>query len=183
MSEVRAKTVSSTRVEMAEIMEPQQANFLDKVFGGTILAKIDLCAYYTASRFAETICVTASFDRVDFHEPIEVGELVTLVGFVSYVGRTSVEVTIEVFADNIFGGLRRHTNTARVTMVAIKDNRPTEVPRLICETREDKVRYLEGKALREIRLRQRDERDRLFQGFRDAGDQDLDELLAAKNLT
>jgi acyl-CoA hydrolase len=177
-----AKTVGSTKVEMAEIMEPQQANFLDKVFGGTILAKIDLCAYYTASRFAETICVTASFDRVDFHEPIEVGELVTLVGFVSFVGRTSVEVTIEVFADNVFGGVRRHTNTARVTMVAIKDNRPTEVPRLICETREDKIRFLEGKALRDVRKSQREERDQLFQKFQTSSDQELDQLLAKESL-
>ena len=81
---------------MSEVMQPQDANFLGKVFGGAILAKIDLCAYATSSRFAGTICVTASFDRVDFHEPIEVGDLVTFVGHVSYVGRTSVEVTIEI---------------------------------------------------------------------------------------
>ncbi len=84
-----ARTTSSTRTEMSEVMQPQDANFLGKVFGGAILAKIDLCAYATSSRFAGTICVTASFDRVDFHEPIEVGELVTFVGVVSYVGSTS----------------------------------------------------------------------------------------------
>jgi acyl-CoA hydrolase len=183
MSLPLAKTVSSTRVEMAEIMEPQHANFLDKVFGGTILAKIDLCAYYTASRFAETVCVTASFDRVDFHEPIDVGELVTLVGFVSYVGRTSVEVTIEVYADNIFGGVRRHTNTARVTMVALRDNKPVEVPRLIVESTEDKIRFLEGRALRELRFKQREDRDRMFAQFRLADDAELDRLLALERLS
>ncbi|MEZ0324861.1 MAG: acyl-CoA thioesterase [Fimbriimonas sp.] len=172
------KTVSSTRIEMAEIMEPQHANFLGKVFGGVILAKIDLCAYFVASRFAETICVTASFDRVDFHDPIEVGELITLVGFVSFVGRTSVEVTIEVFAESILAGSKRHTNTARVTMVAIRDNRPSEVPRLIFETREDKIRYLEGKARRELRFKQREERDRLFEQFSHADEAELDRLLA-----
>ncbi|HSI71570.1 MAG TPA: acyl-CoA thioesterase [Fimbriimonas sp.] len=178
-----AKTVSSTRVEMAEVMEPQHANFLNKVFGGVILSKIDLCAYYTASRFAETICVTASFDRVDFHEPIEVGELVTLIGYVSFVGRTSVEVTIEVFADNIFLGARRHTNTARVTMVAIKENRPVEVPRLIFETREDKLRYLEGKARRELRFKQKEERDRLFEKFQTAPEDELDRLLSLERIS
>jgi acyl-CoA hydrolase len=178
-----AKTVSSTRVEMAEVMEPQHANFLNKVFGGVILSKIDLCAYYTASRFAETICVTASFDRVDFHEPIEVGELVTLIGYVSFVGRTSVEVTIEVFADNIFLGARRHTNTARVTMVAIRDNRPVEVPRLIFETREDKIRYLQGKSRRELRSKQREERDRLFAEFQAAPDEELDRLLSLERIS
>jgi acyl-CoA hydrolase len=178
-----AKTVSSTRVEMAEVMEPSHANFLDKVFGGVILAKIDLCAYYVASRFAETICVTASFDRVDFHEPIEVGELVTFSGMVTFVGRTSVEVTIEVYADNIFQGSRRHTNTARVTMVAIKDNRPVEVPRLICETRDDKIRYLEGKARKELRFREREDRERLFAQFEGAADAELDRLLSLEKLS
>jgi acyl-CoA hydrolase len=167
---------------MAEIMEPQHANFLSKVFGGVILAKIDLCAYYVASRFAQATSVTASFDRVDFHQPIEVGELVTFIGFVSFVGRTSIEVTIEVYTDSIFGGERRHTNTARVTMVALKDNRPTEVPRLICETREDKVRYLEGKFRRELRSRQRDESIRLNESVTEATDEELDAMLAKENV-
>src|ERR1700690_1438117 len=120
---------------MSEVMQPQAANFLGKVFGGSILAKIDLCAYATASRFAGGICVTASFDRVDFHEPINVGELVTLISHVTYVGRTSLEMTIEVYAENLFTGTRRHTNTARVTMVHLDQNlKPQQVPRLICET-------------------------------------------------
>jgi acyl-CoA hydrolase len=175
------KLVSETRVEMALVMEPNDANFLGKVFGGTILAKIDLCAYATASRFAGTICVTASFDRVDFHEPIEVGELVTFVGFVSYAGRTSVEVTIEVHAENILKGMRRHTNTARVTMVAIRDGRPTAVPSLIFETREDKVRFLEGRLRRELRFKQQEERRRVFEEYEQASDEQLDALLRQKS--
>jgi len=186
MSEVEtppvAKTVHETRVEMAQVMEPNDANFLGKVFGGVILAKIDLCAYATASRFASTICVTASFDRVDFHEPIEVGELVTLIGHVSYAGRTSVEITIQVYAENILRNVRRHTNTARVTMVAIKDNRPTPVPKLICETREDKIRFLEGKLRRELRFKQREERQRIFDAYASASDEELDRLLSQETL-
>ncbi|HVL38301.1 MAG TPA: acyl-CoA thioesterase [Fimbriimonadaceae bacterium] len=178
-----AKTVSSTLTTMSEIMQPGDANFLGKVFGGRLLSLIDLCAYTTASRFAESVTVTASFDRVDFHEPIEVGEVLTLQGLVSYVGRTSVEVTIEVFAEDIFKGVRRHTNTARVTMVALKDNRPTEVPRLICETREDKIRYLEGKLRRELRTKQREERDRLSAEFGVASEEELDRLLALERIS
>jgi acyl-CoA hydrolase len=173
-----AKRVSETRVEMALVMEPNDANFLGKVFGGTILSKIDLCAYATASRFAGTICVTASFDRVDFLEPIEVGELVTFVGHVSYAGRTSVEVTIEVFAENILKNIRRHTNTARVTMVAIRENRPTPVPKLVFETRDDKIRFLEGRLRRDLRTKQREERDRIFEAYGRATDAELDALLA-----
>lgn len=178
-----SKTVSSSRLQMAEVIEPNDANFLGKAFGGAILAKIDLCAYATASRFAEAICVTASFDRVDFHEPIEVAELVTFEGFVSYVGRTSVEVTIQVYAENVLSSMRRHTNTARVTMVALKDGRPHEVPRLICETRDDKIRFLEGKLRRELRSAQQEEFDRLAAAFRTAEDAELDRLLQAERLT
>lgn len=177
------KLVSETRVEMAQVMEPGDANFLGKVFGGTVLAKIDLCAYATASRFAGTICVTASFDRVDFHEPIEVGELVTFIGHVSYAGRTSVEVTIEVFAENILKGTRRHTNTARVTMVAIRDNRPTPVPQLLFDSREDKIRFLEGKLRRELRFRHREERQRIFDNYAAATDEELDDLLQKERLS
>lgn len=179
---MQSRTVSSTRVTMSEVMKPTGANFLGKIFGGTILALLDLVAYATASRYAGAICVTASFDRVDFHEPIEVGELVICEGLVSYVGRTSVEVTIEVYAENVFSGMRRHTNTARVTMVAIKDNKPAEVPRLICETREDKIRFLEGRLRREIRGLQRAEFDRLAETFRTADDAELDRLVEAPTL-
>lgn len=172
------KTVSSTRTVVTEIIEPNDANFLGKAFGGAILSKIDLCAYATASRFAETICVTASFDRVDFLEPIEVGELVSLEGYVSYVGRTSLEVTIDVYAENVLTAHRRHTNTARVTCVALRDGKPAEVPRLRCETREDKVRFLEGHLRRELRKRASSELDTQIAGIRNAGDAELDRLLA-----
>lgn len=179
---MQSRTVSSSRVTMSEVITPTGANFLGKVFGGTILSLLDLVAYATSSRFAGAICVTASVDRVDFHEPIEVGELVVCEGLVSYVGRTSIEVTIEVYAENVFTGVRRHTNTARVTTVAIKDNTPVEVPRLICETREDKIRFLEVRLRRELRGVQKAEYERLAETFRNAGDAELDKLMNAEKL-
>ena len=168
---------------MSEVMQPQDANFLGKVFGGSILAKIDLCAYATSSRFAGTICVTASFDRVDFHDAIEVGDLVIFVGHVSYVGRTSVEVTIEIYSENLILGTTRHTNTARVTMVALKDGKPQVVPRLVCETRDDKIRFLEGKLRRELRTKHGEERQRIHAKFNAATDEELDALLIAETLS
>lgn len=163
-------------------MEPTDANFLGKVFGGSILSLLDLTAYATASKFAGAISVTASFDRVDFHEPIEVAELVTCEGYISYVGRTSMEVTIEVYADNILQGTKRHTNTARVTMVAIKGGKPVSVPQLICETRTDKERFLEGKLRRELRGKQRDELEKMVTTFRNSTDEQVDQLMKAKEL-
>ena len=179
---VQPKTASSSRVTTSQIITPEGANFLGKVFGGTILSLLDLVAYATASRFAGNICVTASIDRMDFHQPIEVGELVTCEGYVTYAGRTSLEVTVEIYAENVFSGEKRHTNTARVTMVAIKDNKPTEVPKLICETREDKIRFLEGRLRRETRSIQKAEFERLAESFRSAEDAELDKLIGAEKL-
>ena len=171
------KSPSSSRTETSQVVTPNDANFLGKVFGGTILSLIDLCAYATASKFAGNVAVTASFDRVDFHEPIELGELVTCVGEVTYVGRTSMEVTIEVYADNVLKGERRHTNTARVTMVAFKDGKPVPVPHLMCDTKDEKLRFLEGKLRRELRKKQIAERERLFAQFRELSEPELDRLI------
>ncbi|HRF59320.1 MAG TPA: acyl-CoA thioesterase [Fimbriimonadaceae bacterium] len=171
--------VTDTRVETSQVMTPNDANFLGKVFGGTILSLIDLVAYATATRFAGNICVTASFDKVDFLEPIEVGELVTMVGHVSYVGRTSVQVRIEVSAENVYTRARRSTNIAWVTMVAVKDGKPVEVPRLICETREEKLRYLEGKMRKERRAAFRAELERELVELETLSDPELDAVVVA----
>jgi acyl-CoA hydrolase len=182
MSTESTRTVSSTRVEMAQIMEPGDANFLGKVFGGSIMSLIDLCAYATASKFAGTICVTASIDRIDFHDPINVGELVSMVGTVTFVGRTSVEVTIEIYAENLMESLRRHTNTARVTMVALKDGKPTGVPRLIPETREEKARFLAGRLRREMRSKQTEDLERIIKEYTESSEEELDRLLCSNQL-
>jgi acyl-CoA hydrolase len=176
------KTPSSSRTETSQVVTPNDANFLGKVFGGSILSMVDLCAYATASRFAGNIAVTASIDRVDFHEPIEVGEVVTCVGEVTFVGRTSMEVTITVFAENVLAGVRRHTNTARVTMVALKDGQPVEVPRLAFESREDKIRFLEGRVRRELRQKQVQEREALQARIRELSEEELDRLIEAKEI-
>jgi len=166
---------------MSEIMTPNDANFLGKVFGGRILSLVDLCAYVTAARFSGEVCVTASIDKVDFHEPIDVGEVVSLTGMVSYVGRTSIEVTIEVHAENLFKGLKRHTNTARVTMVALRDGKPTPVPRLIFESREDKIRFLLGIARRNHGSDYSAVRANLAKQYAESSDEALDDLLRLQN--
>jgi acyl-CoA hydrolase len=175
--------VSATRTELAQIMTPNEANVLGNVFGGAILSMIDLTASATAQRFAGTICVTASFDRVDFHEPIHIGNLVTMVGFVSHAGRTSMEITIDVYATQLASNTSKHTNTAKVTMVAMRDGKPSLVPKLLTSTREDKLRFLEGKIRKELRkqfLAELEVDAELLQRFDDAR---LDELLTADSLT
>lgn len=178
-----SKSVSSTLTVMSEVMQPGDANFLGKVFGGRLLSLVDLCAYVAAARFSGEVCVTAAFDQVDFHEPIEVGEVVTLTGRVTYAGRTSMEVTINVDAENIQTRAKRHTNTARVTMVAVREGRPTPIPELVCETREDKIHFLQGKLRKETRGKLFEERQRAFERFASATDSELDDLLTQEHLS
>lgn len=177
------RLVSETTTQLAQIMTPLEANVIGNVFGGAILSMIDLTASATAQRFSGNICVTASFDRVDFHEPIDVGSLVTMEGSVTYAGRTSMEITIQVYSTNLKIGQKRHTNTARVTMVAIKDGKPTPVPQLICQTREDRLRFLEGKLRREMRNKLTKHFDEVFEKVHEMDDEALMELIATPNLT
>jgi acyl-CoA hydrolase len=174
--------MNETLTVLTEVMMPNDANFLGKVFGGRLLSLIDLCAYTTAARFSGEVCVTASFDQVDFHEPIEVGEVLTLSGRVTYVGRTSIEVTIEVEAENLVTRENRHTNTARVTMVAVRDGKPVPVPRLECSTRDEKIRFLQGRLRRELRMSQKEERERRFHEFDNATEETLEQLMRKDSL-
>jgi acyl-CoA hydrolase len=174
---MKVKSVSESVLYTAQIMTPNDANFMGKVFGGVILSMMDLHAYATASRFAEAPCVTASFDRVDFHHPIEVGALVRLKGYISYVGRTSLEVTLEVTAEHLQTGMVQQTNMAHVTMVALKDGKPTEVPRLLCETREEKLQFLEGHLRRQKKIAHERELKDLLRAFGELSEEELNNLI------
>lgn len=146
------KKPSESRTELAELMMPHHANVLGKVFGGTILALLDKAAGAAAIRHAGQICVTATFDQVTFHSPIEIGELVRIVATVNAVGRSSMEIGVEVHSMNVRTGATRHTNTCYVTMVAIDDaGRPTPVPPLAPET--DEERRLEAAAIARMQAR------------------------------
>ncbi len=171
---MEAKRVEETKLRMAQVMTPNDANVLGKVFGGSILALIDLTASAVSSKFAGRVCVTAAFERVDFLAPVEIGELVELDGFVSFVGRTSVEVTIEVHATHLATNTTRHVNTARVTMVAVQDGRPVAVPRLICGTREEKLAFLAGRLRRELRAERSIQTEKLLTKLNEMDDAQVD---------
>jgi acyl-CoA hydrolase len=175
---MNGKRASETMTRLAQIMTPNDANVLGNVFGGSILAMVDLTASATAQKFAGRVCVTASFDRVDFHHPVEVGNLVEMEGRVTFVGRTSLEVTIDVFATDLTRGDRRHTNTARVTMVAVDSGKPVPVPRLVCETREEKVAFLEGFLRRRFREERAVQMRSLLERLSGASDGEIDRWFA-----
>ena len=153
--------VAHSQQTMTQLTTPLDANLLGNVFGGVVLAAVDRIAYVCAARHAGQICVTASFDQVDFRSPIRVGEMITLRASVNYVGRTSMEIGVRVTAEPVFAGEARHTNSCYVTMVAIdEEGRPLEVPRLVLESRDQHRRYQDGLERRTARLRLAAERRR-----------------------
>jgi acyl-CoA hydrolase len=152
-----------SRTTISEVMMPHMANTLGNVHGGVILAMLDRVGAVSAIRHAQRVCVTVSVDRVDFREPIHLGELVTMYASVNYAHRTSIEVGVRVEAENLLTGVRRHTNTCYLTFVAIDDaGVPTPVPPVVPETDEERRRYAEAEARRALRLAagKRKERER-----------------------
>ena len=140
------KKANQSRTEISQLMLPQHANFAGTVYGGTILSIADGVAYVCAARHAGPNCVTVSVDRVDFREPIRIGELVTLLASVNFTGRSSMEIGIKIIAENLKTGGKRHTNSCYFTMVCLDDQgRPKEAPRILPETAEEKRRYEEGR--------------------------------------
>ena len=127
---------------MSELMMPQHANIMGNVFGGVVLSLADRVAAVAAIRHSNRQCVTVSVDKVDFREPIRVGELVTAMARVNFTGRTSMEVGVKVIAENVLTGERRHTNSCYITYVALNDaGEPVEVPPIVPETPDEKRRY------------------------------------------
>jgi len=137
-------------------MMPQHANVLGNVFGGVVLSMMDTTAAVSAIRHSRHICVTVSVDRVDFREPIHVGELLIMKSSVNYVGRTSMEVGVRVETENLLTGVRLHTNSCYLTFVAVdKEGKPVPVPPLRPETRDEIRRHEAAKLRRERRLHER----------------------------
>ena len=138
-------------------MLPPDANNLGHVFGGVIMALVDTTAAVAAIRHARSTCVTVSIDRVDFREPVHLGDLVVLKASVNYVGRTSMEVGVRVEAEDLITGVRRYTNSCYLTFVAVDARgRPQQVPALVPETDAEKRRYAAAQERRRRRLEERD---------------------------
>ena len=136
------KTVKASKVTISELMLPSHTNFSGKIHGGYILSLLDQIAFACASKFSGNYCVTASVDTVDFLNPIEVGELVTMKASVNYVGRSSMIIGIRVEAENIRTGIVKHCNSSYFTMVS-KDieGKNALVPGLILSNHDEVRRY------------------------------------------
>ncbi|MFN3969148.1 acyl-CoA thioesterase [Flavobacterium sp.] len=136
------KSVDASKITIAELMLPSHTNFSGKIHGGYILSLLDQIAFACASKFSGHYCVTASVDTVNFLNPIEVGELVTMKASVNYVGKSSMIIGIRVEAENIQTGVVKHCNSSYFTMVAKdKNGINIAVPGLILANDEEVRRF------------------------------------------
>ncbi len=139
------KRPSDSDTTLTELMIPSYANFGGKIHGGILLSLMDKVAYACATKHAENYCVTVAVENVDFLQPVEVGDLVSLLARVNYTGRTSLVVGIKVTAENVKQRVVKHTNTSYFTMVAKDENdKPTAVPGLLLTSEEDIRRFAES---------------------------------------
>ena len=162
-----SRTVKESQHQTSAIMMPGHANNLGHVFGGVVLAMIDSAAAVSAIRHSRMSCVTASIDRVDFREPIYLGDLVVMHASINYVGRTSMEVGVRVEAEDLLSGKRRHTNSCYLTFVAVdKNGRPIEVPEITPESPDEVRRYQAAVERRRRRLEERVQEEKHTREFR-----------------
>lgn len=151
MSKERCSKDSS--VIISRIMLPEDANPAGIVHGGVIMKEIDNAAGVAAVRHTRKICVTASIDRMDFHKPAFIGNLITVKAGINMTGTTSMEIGARVETEDLMTGVKTHLASAYLTFVALGENkRPVEVPPLKLETREEIRRHREALARRELRL-------------------------------
>ena len=150
---MEGKRVKESSVIISHVMLPQDANPAGNVHGGVVIKNIDSAAGVVAIRHARCNTVTASIDRLDFHSPVFIGNLLTLKASVNIVGRSSMEIGVRVEAEDLVTGQIRHTASAYLTFVALDENgRPKKVPSLILETEDEKRRNRESQARRKSRL-------------------------------
>jgi len=154
MSEDRETVaLSESYTEMTEILQPNDANALGRALGGTVLHWMDICGAISSLRFSQQMVVTASMDHVDFISPIDIGEVVVIESYVFNTGRTSMDVKVDVRAEDPREGERRKTTTSFLTFVGIDESgQPVEVPELVCETENEEVLQEEAATERQEEL-------------------------------
>ncbi|MCU0843461.1 MAG: acyl-CoA thioesterase [Spirochaetes bacterium] len=148
------RRVNESAIEMVQQMSHQDANLGGNVHGGVIMKAIDTTAGIVAARHAGSNVVTASIDRLDFHSPVYIGDILRLKASLNYAGRTSMEVGVRVEAENFISGVVRHTASAYLTFVSLDaQGRPVRIPGLVLETDEQRRRNAGAATRRSLRIK------------------------------
>jgi acyl-CoA hydrolase len=161
---MEAKTVSFSTITVVQQMMDSDANIAGNVHGGSIMKLVDNTACMVGMRHTGGNAVTASLDRLDFHSPVYVGDILRIMTSVNYVGSTSMEIGARVEAEDVLTGEVRHTASAYLTFVSLDpDGRPRQIPPVICETELQEERFaaaLERKKKRSADIREAREREK-----------------------
>ncbi len=151
--EQKAKPMSTSKISIAQLMQPEHANNLGNVHGGWIMKLVDEAGALACMRHAQRRVVTVAIDQLIFRQPIRIGDLVILNAEVTYAGKTSMEAEVQVTAENPVTGEQTHTNTAYLVYVALDRNgNPAPVPGLLAETDDEKQRMQKAQARQKHRL-------------------------------
>ena len=151
------KRVADSRVETVHMVRPNHLNAAGRLFGGILMQWLDGVAGLVAKRHAASDIITASVDNLRFIQGAYQKDVIVIIGKVTYVGNTSMEVRVDTYVENM-DGMRRPINRAYFTMVALDENdKPREVPRLILETEEEKAEWEAAEKRREMRIKRKEE--------------------------
>lgn len=147
------KCSQDSSVIISRVLLPEDANAAGIVHGGVIMKEIDNAAGVCAVRHTRRICVTASIDRLDFHKPAFIGNLLTIKAGINLTGKTSMEIGARVETEDLMTGEKTHLASAYLTFVALDENkRPVAIPPLTPVTEEDFRRNRQAMARRALRL-------------------------------
>jgi acyl-CoA hydrolase len=157
----RAKGIEASRVEMTEIVLPEDTNQYGHVWGGRVMTLIDKAAAIAAVRHSRTNVVTASVDSLTFRAPVKLGHILRLLSSVNATFNSSMEIGVKVISEDPLSGRQAHCCSAYVTMVALDaGGRPTPVPHLVPAGAEDRRRQRDAARRRRARLLQRGRKER-----------------------
>ena len=146
-------SVRASQVEMTELVLPNDTNQLGNLLGGRLMHWMDIAMAIAAARHSGLVCVTASVDEINFLNPIRLGQVVILRASVNRVFRTSMEVGVKVYCEDLKSGTRTHSNSAYMTFVGLNaEGRPTPSPQVITETDEERRRFDQALRRRNHRL-------------------------------
>ena len=155
-SPASGKPVRDSQTEITQFVLPNDANPLGNILGGTVMHLVDITGAIAAHRHASNYVVTASIDHMDFRSPIRVGEIIILKASVNRVFRSSMEVGVKVYREDVFTRKQKHTSSAYLTYVAVNaEGIPKPVPQVIAQTAEEKRRFREAGKRRKWRIQQR----------------------------
>lgn len=148
------KSPNESQVYMSELVLPNDTNLIGNLLGGRLMYWIDIAGALAASKHCRNVVATVQVDSIDFKHPIRKGDMVELCAKLTWVGRTSMEVKVDVYSENLFTGEKLLTNEAFIVFVSIdRFGKPMEVPGLLLETNEEQLDWEKANQRRDHRMK------------------------------